>query len=547
MLNLLKLFSYHKQNNKNSFKGIHLPSMKDQSKLLPLFTLPLPDILIIPIKQHLGNSGKICVNLGDYVLRGQNLTIGKNLKLPVHAPTSGTIDKILKHKTPYINNLDELCIFIKPDGKDLWKPLKKLLNYKQLSRSIVLQQIHNSGIAGMGGAGFPTAQKMYNNSHYKLEILIINATECEPYVTSDELLIQNYVDEIIEGCLIIAWLLKVKKIIIGIEDNKEYAIYILKKKLIYQCSIELRIIPSKYPSGSSKQLVKLLTGMEVPNGKHLCNIGISMQNVSTVLTVKRAIINGEPITERIVTITGPAINQPRNVWVRLGTKVDFILHQITNFISLQNSQVIIGGPLTGENLKYLDVPITKITNCIIVFPIKQIPKEINTFSCIRCGNCADACPINLLPQQLYWYSKNFNQTKLDQYHINNCIECNACAYVCPSYIPLVKLFIKAKQNLKIINHNIKRSEENKKRFENRNIRLNLNRTSYKNMHQHSQNNFLINNINNEIFEKLDTKKDMIKDNDNNINLETILRKNAVKLAISRARLKKSKLKIYNKE
>jgi electron transport complex protein RnfC len=467
---MLNLFNFLKKEKVWDFQGgIHPPEMKTQSNGTPLSELPLPHRFIIPLKQHIGHEGEICVAPGDKVLRGQPLTFGTGRMLPVHAPTSGVIEDIGQHMTAHPSGLSELCIFLTPDGDDRWMPLDPLPDYRQHARADIVQRIHDAGIAGLGGAGFPTATKLKGGLR-GVKTLIINAAECEPYITADDRLMQDYAAEVLEGSRILAWVLQAEQVLIGIEDNKPEAIAALKQALGSKRDLHIRVIPTKYPSGGAKQLTRILTGKEVPHGGRSSDIGVLMQNVGTAWAVKRAIINGEPITERVVTLTGEAIAQPRNVWSRLGTPISHLLHQV-GFTPAPRQMVIMGGPLMGFTLPSLDVPVVKITNCILAPSASEMGNNDEEQSCIRCSACADACPAKLLPQQLYWYSQGGDHDKARAHHIDDCIECGACAYVCPSNIPLVQYYRQEKAELRAIDLEAKRTLEAKARFEARQARL----------------------------------------------------------------------------
>jgi electron transport complex protein RnfC len=467
MLNLLKFF--HKDKIWDFDGGIHPPEMKTQSSGTPLRQLPLADRFIIPLKQHIGNEGELCVQPGDKVLRGQPLTFGSGRMLPVHAPTSGTVEAITPHITAHPSGLPEMSVIIRPDGEDRWIERQGVSDYRQLSREEVINRIHQAGVAGLGGAGFPTASKLKGGLNVT-RTLIINAAECEPYITADDRLMQDCADEVIAGSRILAWVLQAERVLIGIEDNKPEAIAALKQALAGTNDLQLRVIPTKYPSGGAKQLTKILTGKEVPHGGRSSDIGVLMQNVGTARAVKRAIIDGEPLTERVVTLTGEAIATPGNVWGRLGTPVSHLL-QHAGFQPQPEPMVIMGGPLMGFTLPALDVPVVKITNCLLAPSPGEMGEPQPELSCIRCSACADACPANLLPQQLYWYSQGADHDKARAYHIDDCIECGACAWVCPSNIPLVQYYRQEKAELRAIDLEAKRTAEAKARFEARQARL----------------------------------------------------------------------------
>ncbi|CAI1967989.1 Nitrogen fixation protein rnfC [Serratia proteamaculans] len=467
---MLNLFAAFKKDRIWDFDGgIHPPEMKTLSSGVPLRTAPLPDIFVIPLQQHLGPEGELCVKVGDPVLKGQPLTVGRGRTVPVHAPTSGTVSAITPHITAHPSGLAELCVIIQPDGEDRWCERAPVADYRQLATSELIQRIHQAGIAGLGGAGFPTASKLQGGMN-GVETLILNAAECEPYITADDRLMQEHADQVIEGTQILRHLLQPKVTLIGIEDNKPEAIAALKLALRDQPGIALRVVPTKYPSGGAKQLTKILTGKEVPHGKHSSAIGVLMQNVGTAFAIKRAIVDGEPLIERVVTLTGEALSQPGNLWARIGTPVQHLL-KFAGFQPQAQQMVVMGGPLMGFTLPALNVPIVKISNCILAPSVSEMAPQEPEQSCIRCGLCVDACPAGLLPQQLYWFSRGAEHEKARNHNLFDCIECGACAFVCPSNIPLVQYYRQEKAEIKAIDQEAARTAEAKARYEAKLARL----------------------------------------------------------------------------
>ncbi|CAI0821305.1 Nitrogen fixation protein rnfC [Serratia entomophila] len=467
---MLNLFAAFKKDRIWDFDGgIHPPEMKTQSSGVPLRAAPLPTTFIIPLQQHLGPEGELCVNPGDRVLKGQPLTVGRGRTVPVHAPTSGTVSAIRPHITAHPSGLAELCVILEADGEDRWCEREPVADYRQLPAAALIQRIHQAGIAGLGGAGFPTASKLQGGMS-GVETLILNAAECEPYITADDRLMQEHADQIIEGTQILRHLLQPKITLIGIEDNKPEAIAALKQALRGRQGIDLRVIPTKYPSGGAKQLTKILTGKEVPHGKHSSAIGVLMQNVGTAFAIKRAIVDGEPLIERVVTLTGEALSRPGNLWARIGTPVQHLL-EFAGFQPQAQQMVVMGGPLMGFTLPALNVPIVKISNCILAPTVNEMAPQEDEQSCIRCGLCVDACPAGLLPQQLYWFSRGQEHDKARNHNLFDCIECGACAFVCPSNIPLVQYYRQEKAEIKAIDQEAARTAEAKARYEAKLARL----------------------------------------------------------------------------
>ncbi|AOP42996.2 electron transport complex subunit RsxC [Edwardsiella piscicida] len=468
---MFKLFAALRKERLWDFKGgIHPPEMKQISSEIPLRRIPLPNLLIIPLQQHLGPEGDLLVKVGERVLKGQPLTRGNGRTLPVHASTSGTISAISRQVTAHPSGLPELCISLVPDQQERWGERHPLPDYRALTPPALIDHIHQAGIAGLGGAGFPTAAKL-NGGADRIHTLIINAAECEPYITADDRLMREHAADIVTGCAILSHILSPERVLIGIEDNKPQAIAALRQALQGHEQIQPRVIPTKYPSGGAKQLIKILTGMEVPHGQHSASIGVLMQNVATVYAIKRAVIDGEPLIERVVTLTGEQMHRPGNVWAAIGTPVKHLLQNGRFIAQNKHPMVIMGGPLMGFTLSRLGVPVVKITNCILTPSRDEFSAPQAEQPCIRCGACADVCPARLLPQQLYWYSQGKEHDKARDYHLQECIECGACAYVCPSNIPLVQYYRQEKAEIRALDDEARRAAEAKARFEARLARL----------------------------------------------------------------------------
>ncbi|KGY06906.1 electron transport complex subunit RsxC [Vibrio sinaloensis] len=450
--------------------GIHPPENKRQSIQSPIARASLPSEIVLPVKQHIGKPGTITVNVGDEVKKGEALTkYDTSFMLPIHAPTSGKVVAIEHRTTAHPSGLSELCIVIHPDGEETWIDRACVEDYRQSSPDELIEIIRQAGISGMGGAGFPTAKKIQSGLA-RTEILIVNAAECEPYITADDMLMQEHADEIIQGIEIVEHILKPKLTIIGIEDNKPNAVAALQHAALNK-DIVIRVIPTKYPSGGEKQLIKILTNKEVPANGIPADIGLLVQNVGSLQAIKRAVCDGEPLIERIVTLTGDTFKQPRNVWARIGTPVQALLDEFGYKADKKLPRLIMGGPMMGFTLPHANVPITKTANCILAPTRKEISPDHYEMACIRCGQCAEVCPASLLPQQLQWHAKAEEFDKCEELNLKDCIECGACAFVCPSEIPLVQYYRQAKAEIRTRKEEAEAAERAKIRFEEKKARM----------------------------------------------------------------------------
>ncbi|MGL4508039.1 MAG: electron transport complex subunit RsxC, partial [Aeromonas sobria] len=343
--------------------GIHPADNKLQSSQSPVVDAGLPPRLIIPLRQHAGPAGDLLVQVGDKVKKGQPLTrYAKGRTVPVHASTSGTITEIGNHTVAHPSGLDDLCVILTPDGEDAWGERNGKADYWNLERGELLERIQQAGVAGLGGAVFPTHSKLDGRGQLT-EILIVNGLECEPYISTDDRLMQQYSGEIMDGIRVLKHLLKPKLTLIGVEDNKPESIEQLTRHATDE-DVLVKTVPTKYPSGGAKQTIELLTGRQVPKGGRAVDIGIMVLNVATVFAIKRAILDGEPLIERIVTLTGDSFKKPGNAWVRLGTPVRWLLQRF----ELQpeaEQRVIMGGPMMGFTLPHAMVPVVKATNCLL--------------------------------------------------------------------------------------------------------------------------------------------------------------------------------------
>lgn len=428
--------------------GVHPPENKTQSTQLPIGQLPLPDKLVLPLRQHIGNIPKIKVNVNNHVLKGQLIAEAEgSVSAAIHAPTSGTITAIEDAIIPHPSGLPDRCITIRPDGKDTWVEHKPQ-NWREDDIKTLIASIRLSGIVGLGGATFPTHIKLRASGKPTIHTLVINAAECEPYITCDDMLIRERSEQIVLGIEVTKHLLGAANVIIGIEDNKPEAISAMQTATA-NSEIEVKIVPTLYPSGDARSLVHLVLGQEVPHDKRSVEVGIQVFNVATILALYRYFEFGEPALSRIVSMTGN-VNRPQNFEVLFGTPLMHLV-QAAGGAKPDTTHYIMGGPMMGFNLPSEEVPITKATNCIIAASPTLFEPPPPAMPCIRCARCADACPVSLQPQELYWFAKADNFEKAQDYNLFDCIECGACSYVCPSNIPLVQYYRYAKSEIIALN------------------------------------------------------------------------------------------------
>lgn len=451
--------------------GIHPEENKLQSTGQAIGSIPLPPEFILPLNQHIGAPAVPCVDVGEKVLKGQLIAEEQGLfSSGIHAPSSGEVIAIEDRVVTHPSGMTSLCIIIKPDGEDRWAELKPCESYTELDHDKLVQKIRRAGIVGMGGAGFPTAIKVNPKSNKHVKTLIFNGTECEPYITADDMLMRERADEIVKGCQLIARFMgEVEETLIGIEDNKPEAIAAMQKA-VEGTDIEVVVFPTKYPSGGEKQLIQILTGKEVPSGGLPADIGIVVQNVGTAQAAYRAVRFGEPLISRVTTVVGETLESQRNIDVLIGTPLSFVLEQ-HGFKPEKKQRLIIGGPMMGFAANDFDVPVVKTTNCVLAPTNKELPLPPPAQACIRCGMCAEACPAQLLPQQLFWYSQAEDHDRLNAHNLFDCIECGACSYVCPSNIPLVQYYRASKGSIRLANAEKEKSDKARIRFEFRQERI----------------------------------------------------------------------------
>lgn len=425
--------------------GVHPEGHKQLSTTLPIAKLAIPQKLVLPLRQHVGYIPKVKVQVGDHVLKGQMLAEAEGtVSAAIHAPTSGTVTAISEAIIPHPSGLPDMCITLTPDGKDEWTTLRPT-DWRNTDKKELVASLRSSGIVGLGGATFPTHIKVRADGKSQVHTLILNAAECEPYITCDDMLMRERADEIVKGMEIVKFLLGAENCIVGIEDNKPEATAAMTEACKALPDTSVKVVPTLYPSGDARRLIHLVSGVEIPHDKRSTDVGIQVFNVATVLAIYRYFALGEPSIDRIVTITG-SVNSPQNFKVLFGTPLQTLI-DAAGGVQSGTTHFIMGGPMMGFDLPTIDVPITKAANCIIAATPNLFAPPPPAMPCIRCARCADACPVNLQPQELYWFSKSDNFEKARDYNLFDCIECGCCTYVCPSNIPLVQYYRYAKSEI----------------------------------------------------------------------------------------------------
>ena len=423
--------------------GVHPNGQKQLSNNNEIFNLPAPKRLFISLKQHSGMPAKPIVKVGDVLIAGQMIAVGQGGSANIHAPLAAKVDKIAEHKAAIPGGGNEVMIHLLCDTEPHLKEIKLNINYE--SRAELIDIIADAGIVGMGGAVFPAATKLRSTLNKDVKTLLINGCECEPYLTCDDLVMQEQCVQVIGGIRYLLEATAAKKAIIGVEDNKPLALASLIEATSEDDNIEVRTLPTHYPMGSAKQFIQALCHVEVPRGARSTDVGVFVQNVATCAAIYLAVRYGRPMTHRVVTLSGGALEKPMNIKAPIGTLISELVGSCGG-LKTTPARIIVGGPMMGHTITNMHSPIMKGTTGILFLHEDEIPKQTSS-PCVSCGRCVEACPMGLLPNTMSELIENDDLDGAAKQGLNACLLCGSCAFICPASIPLTQYFSYATSEL----------------------------------------------------------------------------------------------------
>ncbi|MCC5857048.1 MAG: electron transport complex subunit RsxC [Ectothiorhodospiraceae bacterium] len=447
--------------------GLRLPDHTAPSTGRVLVRAPLPERLIVPLLQHRGDPCEPAVTAGERVRRGSLVGRATGETPPVHAPTSGRVLSVEPCPVPHPAGLRVPAVILEADGEDVWSEdlPPPWQDWETVSPEHLRQRVHEAGVVGLGGAGFPTATKLRAGAKPGIHTLIINGVECEPWISCDQMLMLSRPQDVIEGARILARATGATRLILALEEGRTACLDALRRAMDQGpgITLELAAVPARYPAGGERQLIQTLTGREVPSANLPPDMGFLCQNVATAAAARDAVVLGRPLTSRVVTVTGNAVAAPQNLEARIGTPMHTLIEAAGGYCGTPE-RLVMGGPMMGFALDSDRLPITKTSNCLLVGDGALFPAEAPAMPCIRCGACAEVCPVRLLPQELYWHARSERPEPARDLGLLDCIDCGACAVVCPSRIPLSQYFRYAKSELQATDRAHVQAEQARRRY-----------------------------------------------------------------------------------
>ena len=426
---------------KRLWRGVHVPEHKEQTAHLPIRRMPFPPLLIVPLSQHAGKPAKAIVREGQEIVRGEPIAEADGfMSVPMHAPATGRVERIAP--APSVRGELTPAIYIKPyPGASQEVLYGAEQDITQMTPDQIVAAVQATGVVGLGGAAFPTHVKLKPPQGRKVDTVVVNGCECEPYLTTDHRVMVEYPKQVLHGTRVVMRALGVERAVIGVEDNKPDAIDALRQANADRTDIKIEAVVARYPQGAEKMLVKVLLGREIPSGGLPADVGLAVFNVATLAQIGDLLPLRQGLIERVVTVTGPAVSKPGNYLIPLGTPLRWVLAQAG--CTDDTASVILGGPMMGPSVGSFDIPLTKGVTGVLVLPNREAP---NVYPCIHCAACVDVCPLHLDPSHLGLLARKERYEEMEQiYHLNDCFECACCSYVCPANIPLVQYFRVAKQ------------------------------------------------------------------------------------------------------
>ncbi len=426
--------------------GVHPPELKDLTAQVKIRRMPYPNEIVIPLRQHTGKPARAIVRAGDRVERGDKVAEANgSMSVPMHASAAGTVREVRLWPHPDGSYAPAIVIAVDPNSPQPHRP-RMIPDWRGLAPEQLVEAIRQAGVVGLGGAAFPTHIKLSPPKEVRIDTLVINGAECEPYLTTDHRSMVEYPERVHLGIRIMMRILGVPRAVIGVEENKPDAIAALRATAPTDLNVTVQPMHVKYPQGAEKMLIKSLLGREVPSGKLPLHVGVIVQNVASVATIAEVFETGLPLIERIVTVTGRGVRRPSNLIVPVGTKTRDLL-EACGGLTPNAREIVFGGPMMGNAQADLDAPVIKGTTGVVVLTAAEV-KPQDSYPCIHCGHCLDACPVFLNPQLLGSLALKERYEEMAEEHLADCMLCGSCGYTCPSNIPLPQLFALAKAALK---------------------------------------------------------------------------------------------------